>query len=335
MNTPLVSVTMPTFNRAGFLPRSIQSILDQTFTDFELIIIDDGSTDNTAEVVAQFKDPRIIYVKNDQNRGISYSANRGIEMARGKYIARADSDDICLPERLAKTVAYMEAHPEVGVVGGQVMMVAKGKRARMQVPTDPEECRATLLFHPCLAQPTILIRRSVLMEHNLRYDLAYRASGDYEMWTRMMWVTKFANVGEVLLEYIGHDDQISGKWSNISPEQRMAPKMRILNKLGIDSCEMAETLFLIGRIYRDIESQDLNDAARVMDLIIKQNDKTGCFEPEALRRVFQRKWALFCAHATRHGLSTFRSYWSAPLAPGQRFSKMTAKILVKSMIRRS
>lgn len=332
-HTPLVSVTMPTYNRAAHLPGAIKSILGQTFTDFEFIIIDDGSTDNTAEVVARYKDPRIIYVRNDTNRGVSYSANRGIEMARGKYIARADSDDINLPDRLAKTVAFMEAHPDVGIVGGQVIAVHGNERHPMQMPTTNDECRAMLLFHSCFMQPTILIRKEILDRHGLRYDLAYRATGDYEMWTRMMWVTKFANLDVVVVEYIWHGEQLSASWSNVTSEQRISPIIRVLNELHIADRSVAELLFLMSWLYRSIQPSDTDKALAMIHLLLQQNEKYRVFEQSALRRVLDRKWGLFCAHATRHGLPTFKAYWSADLSPEQRFSKMTAKILVKSILR--
>ena len=117
---PSVSVIMAAYNAADHLAASIQAVLDQTFTDFELIIIDDASTDATPEIIAQFDDARIVALRNAANLNAAGARNRGLEVAQGKYIAIADSDDICLPHRLEKQVAYLEAHPQVGVLGHTV-----------------------------------------------------------------------------------------------------------------------------------------------------------------------------------------------------------------------
>lgn len=182
---PMVSVVMPTYNRANAsLSYAIDSILNQTFDDFELIIIDDASTDKTPELVKRYqkKDKRIVLLRNEKNQGIIDSLNRGLDVAKGKYIARMDDDDVSLPERLERQVAVMEAHPEITVLGTSIT----GRDSLVRLPPkeapprliDPEEVEINTYFSSGLAHPSIMIRKSFLDEFNLRYDKAYLYAED-------------------------------------------------------------------------------------------------------------------------------------------------------------
>ena len=123
MNFPAISVILPVYNGEKFLHRAIQSILHQSFPDFGLIIINDGSTDRTGEIIGFETDLRIVYIKNEVNRGLIYSLNKGIDLAKGKYIARMDADDICLPERFYRQTSFLENHDDIAVVASQSRFV--------------------------------------------------------------------------------------------------------------------------------------------------------------------------------------------------------------------
>jgi len=131
----LVSVVLPAYNCPAYLGMAIKSILDQTFENYEFIIIDDGSTDNTPEIIQTFIDPRIRFFQQ-QNQGLAATLNRGIELARGKYIARMDQDDISMPERLAKQVKYLDSHPECGMIGTWAEIWEEEKKNRKSSPTS-------------------------------------------------------------------------------------------------------------------------------------------------------------------------------------------------------
>ena len=126
MTKPMVSVVMPVYNGSKYLKEAIDSILNQTFTNFELIIINDGSTDNSEDIIFSYQDRRIYYLKNEHNKGICITLNRGLDNARGKYIARMDCDDISMPQRLAKQVNYLERHRDVGALGTDIITFGKG-----------------------------------------------------------------------------------------------------------------------------------------------------------------------------------------------------------------
>lgn len=206
MHKPLVSVVMPTYNRKTYLREAIKSILDQTFKDFELIIVDDGSSDGSLEIIQEFQkqDPRIILIQNDKPGGISKATNMGIRKSRGKYIAKMDSDDISLPERLAKQVKFMGEHKDIAACGSWVETIGEIEGSLWQYPTDPNEIRCTMLFCGAIANPTNIIRRSVFFDLGFWYDERCFAAEDYEFWTRIVKIVKLANIPEVLLLYRLH-----------------------------------------------------------------------------------------------------------------------------------
>lgn len=205
---PTVSVVMPAYNAEKYLREAIESVLSQTFTDFEFIIINDGSTDNTKDIILSYEDLRIVYLENERNSGICVTLNKGLDVARGKYIARMDSDDISLPERLAKQVEYMESHLEIGALGTDFEVFGEDIKSYVftQLHT-PEECKAGLLFNSCFAHPSVMIRRSVLDINGLRYKDEYRGLEDYELWWQISKYSKLNNLSTPLLKYRHHKGQ--------------------------------------------------------------------------------------------------------------------------------
>lgn len=216
---PMVSVLMPAYNAEKYIGEAIESILNQTFTDFEFIIINDSSTDKTEEIIEEYakKDNRIVYEKNDKNMKISKTLNRGMDMAKGKYIARMDADDVSFKERLEKQVKYMEENPNCGVIGTCFLGFQnddKTKTTKNIRPEDDHVIRLHGLYCCQFAHPTVMIRKSVFDENNLRYNHKYDGCEDYELWTRAKNFTRFHNLPEFLLYYRIHGDNVSIKSHN-------------------------------------------------------------------------------------------------------------------------
>lgn len=205
---PAISVVMSTYNRVDFLPRAIDSILNQTFTDFEFIIINDGSPDETAKVLNLFamKDKRIRVITNEQNKGLIYSLNRGLEEARGKYIARMDDDDIALPTRFEKQYAFMEKNPDFAVVGSWIGHPDGGQKWSFHDETNPEKVKMYLYLNTVpISHPASFLRRSFLNKHNIRYNDTYKAAEDRKFWLDIVDADgKIGNVAEVLLLFRFH-----------------------------------------------------------------------------------------------------------------------------------
>jgi len=200
MKSPLISVVMPVYNGEKYLNEAIDSILNQTFTDFEFIIINDGSTDQTEEIILSYDDSRICYVKNEKNLQIVKTLNKGISLANGKYIARMDADDISMPERFERQVEFMENHSDIGVCGTWMQTIGD-LNGVWKMPVTHEDIIVKMLFHSCLMHPTVFIRMQVLSLNNMLYDEAFSGTEDYDLWLRLSQVTKFSNIPKILLSY--------------------------------------------------------------------------------------------------------------------------------------
>ena len=203
-----ISIILAVYNCAKYLKESIDSILNQTFAEFELILINDGSTDLTDTIITQYTDKRIVYVKNETNLGLIDSLNKGILLSRGKYIARMDADDITLPDRLKVQCHFMDTHPEIGICGSSVdaFWVSTGKYQRIDYATTDLSIRAFTFFQSPFCHPTVMIRKEVLNQYFLNYSKDYYLAEDYALWVAMLAHTKAANIPQVLLHYRKHED---------------------------------------------------------------------------------------------------------------------------------
>lgn len=231
---PKVSVLMPAYNSEKYIGEAIESILNQTFTDFEFVIINDGSTDNTAKIVRKYakKDKRIKFVDNKKNRGLIAVLNEGIDLCCAEYIARMDSDDISLPTRLEKQVKYMNEHLECGVLG-TYFKVFGNRSSEIMFPIYVKIM--DLLKGNCVGHPTAMIRKSVIEQYDFRYDADYNYSEDYELWSRMIMVTEIRNLPEVLLRYRWHNNNISVEHVQKQDELAKKIKQNLINKITDDS----------------------------------------------------------------------------------------------------
>ena len=212
MARPRVSVLMSVYNGERFLHQAIESILRQTLVNLEFIIVDDGSNDRTPRVLEEFaeEDSRVVLVKNEENLGLTLSLNAGLQAARGEYIARQDSDDFSLPNRLVLQAQFLDEHPEVGVLGTWVLNTDEKDNEidRWETPIYPGTVRWSLLFGNALVHGSVMIRRSVLPP-----GPAYRSrilyAQDYDLWSRLSFRTELANLPEVLLIRRVHPDMVT------------------------------------------------------------------------------------------------------------------------------
>ncbi|MDQ8205632.1 glycosyltransferase [Pelagicoccus sp. SDUM812003] len=203
-NKPAISIVMSVYNSEKYLAESIESILHQTFTDFEFIIIDDGSADRSRSIIESYlaKDKRITLISRE-NKGLPYSLNEGIALAEGRYIARMDADDISLPNRIEKQIAFMDSHKEIGVCGTLAYLFQDNptKRQVLRHPEDHDSLRVRLLFSVCFIHPTVIIRKKLLDELDYIYNVDFNNSQDYELWSRLADKTRFFNIQQPLIYY--------------------------------------------------------------------------------------------------------------------------------------
>ncbi len=208
--THKISVVLPCHNGEKYVKEAIESILQQTFDNFELLLIDDGSTDCSTDIIKSFKDKRICYIKNSENIGLIKTLNKGLDLATGEYIARMDADDISYPERFAEQVKLLDNNPDVVMCGTWINFFNYPPRKN-----DGHHPRnityLSLLKGWCINHPTVMIRKSILDANNLRYDENYPNAEDYELWTRLIRYGRIVNIPQILLDYRWHENNISVK----------------------------------------------------------------------------------------------------------------------------
>jgi glycosyltransferase involved in cell wall biosynthesis len=216
MNIPRISVLMSVYNGGIFLRECVESVLNQSFKLFEFIIVDDGSTDNTWETLVQYaeRDARIVLLRNQPNMGVVRALNKGLEHVRAEIIARQDADDISHPERLQKQLAFLDTHPEVGLVAAVPRLIAEDGtplESILYTATENDEIQELLLDSMCLCGPTIMVRRKCLEEAGFYFAEGLDASEDYDICLRVAEVTKLASLEGYLYQYRQQPESASSK----------------------------------------------------------------------------------------------------------------------------
>lgn len=308
---PKVTVLMPVYNGESFLREAIDSILAQTYSDFEFLIVDDGSTDGSNSIIQSYYDKRITVLKNADRLKLSGALNRGIDEAQGKYIARMDADDIALPDRLAKQVAYLDAHPDVGICGAWVRRFGKGFSRPDKNPVQSELIRAYALFECPFSHPTIVFRKDLFDKHNLRYNGDYYPTEDYELWSRAVDCFPCANIDEVLLRYRVHAGSMTGSdWDEMDTKGAKIARS-CLEKLGLNCAEEEVRLHRnIGRAAscRCTNLNALDAADKWLDNLYAANQKKQIYDTPALQEVISLVWFRLCFNSTPLGASVIRRY---------------------------
>ncbi|GHU64856.1 glycosyl transferase [Bacteroidia bacterium] len=202
----VISVLMPVHNAESFIKETIDNIICQSFRDFELLVMDDGSTDSSAEIIRSYSDSRIHYELCPHN--FIATLNKGIEIAQGKYIARIDHDDLMMPERLQIQYDFMEANPQIAACGA-CMQTFGSSSYTINVFTEHKDIVPYMILGNPMANPTAFFRRSVLMEHHIRHEEGYSFADDYKLWSEIAKVGKLANIPKILTWYRTSDKQAS------------------------------------------------------------------------------------------------------------------------------
>lgn len=283
-----VSVVMPVYNGEKYLKEAIDSILNQTYTDFEFIIINDGSEDKTKDIIFSYSDHRIVYLENEVNQGIVVTLNRGIDASKGKYIARFDADDIAVSTRLEKQVSYMDSHEEVCILGTGMKIFGENVMAQTRVfSNNPNKLKAELLFSSCVAHPTVMIRKKILDENRFRYDVDFAGAEDYHLWWRIAGVGKIAMIIEPLHYYRIHENQITQKYTE--KDKKILEKFIDIrmSDLKIELTEGERKVFLTyccGE-YKNFFEEDIKCFIDILSRIIRDNKENQYFEQTSLKEV--------------------------------------------------
>lgn len=225
---PKVTVLMGVYNAQEFLHEAIDSILNQTFTDFEFLIISDGSIDKSVKIIKSYKDPRIRLIERKKNWGLTRTLNQGIELARGEYIARQDADDISVPNRLEKEVKYLFEHPGIGLVGSNyTIMDIKGKPlVTTTVFTHPDDLKVAQVAANQFGHGSIMMRKKLFDRIKPPYDKSVGYVEDYDLWIRISRITGIANFKEPLYFWRKSPDSVSHSNADLQIQQAFTVRDR-------------------------------------------------------------------------------------------------------------
>lgn len=224
-NSTLVSVLIPVYNSEKFIKDAIDSVLGQTLEEFEILLLDDGCTDKSFEIIQSYMDTRIKYIPCSHD--FIKTLNHGIDIAEGKYIALLDHDDLMLPHRLKVQYEYMEAHPDIAVCGGYMHSFGMNSRL-MKVPLDYVDIVTTMIIHCPMMNPTGFIRRDFLVDHHIRYSEGYFFATDFKLWADIARIGKVVNISEVFTLYRTYPEQTSTKYLSESNEGADRIKLEVV-----------------------------------------------------------------------------------------------------------
>lgn len=285
--TPKITVLLPVYNCELYVQTAIESILNQTYTDFEFLVIDDASTDATVSIIKKLEDSRMQLIEKPVNSGYTNSLNYGLQIAKGKYIARMDADDISHPERFAQQIAYLEAHPEVVVCGTAYKIIGNDKS--IAIPENHEAIKIGLLWGNCISHPSVMIRKKILNEYSIQYDTSKEPAEDYDMWVRLLSMGKLHNLQEVLLQYRVYGNQVSRKRAEEQKKNDVQAKFKMLQYLGI-SWDIHEHHFL-ERNFRKTDAIDFKDLKifkQIQHKLALANAVNGFFEPNGFSQYLDK-----------------------------------------------
>jgi glycosyltransferase involved in cell wall biosynthesis len=313
---PKVSILMPVYNGGQYLAQALDSIISQSFGDWELILVNDGSTDNSESIIKQYQDDRIFYIKNPENLKLIKTLNKGIDYCKGQYIARMDADDICRPDRLKRQVDFLDAHPLCLMCGTSASVIDNNgeKTGKIHNLTDNDYLRISLLFTPSFIHPSMMIRSETLRQN--RYDEAYKHVEDYELWCRIARQGEIANIDAELFEYRWHDSNVSVLHNKAQDELKEKVIRNELSRLDITPTDrelychkITFQLYRLGN-KQDISVDIFNEVSGWFAKLIRQNTLKGIYDQPALIAFLWSRWAVLCISRKKYAKIMFPAFAS-------------------------
>ena len=306
---------MPVYNAEKYLDAAIRSVLNQSYTHYEFIIINDGSTDNSETIILSFKDERIKYIQNETNLKLIATLNLGFEQSKGKYIARMDADDVSHPQRIEKQVSFFVSNIEYGLLGTGVTLIKNGKKEPLIYHLDHDSLKFALAFYCPFIHPSVMIRKEVLEGMDVVFDNMYLHAEDYELWTRLAFKTKMANLPEYLLNYRIHDSQISSQHFVFQTELADEIRRKYLTFYFNESAKDFDYVFKLSN-----EKYTFKEKYHQIKMLFDIDRKQSIFGGDNLTRYLSQLWKnLFLETSSLQGKDfyfflvtgiTWRSTWS-------------------------
>ncbi|MFH7018003.1 glycosyltransferase family 2 protein [Flavobacterium sp. FlaQc-47] len=332
---PKITVLMPVYNCELYIKEAVDSILNQTFPDFEFIIIDDASSDATVSIIKAYDDPRIKLIQKPKNSGYTNSLNHGLTIAKGEYIARMDGDDISLPERFAKQVDFLDANNDIALCGTLYQIIGTEKICNHPVIHD--EIKVKLILGCYIAHPTVMFVKSKFDQYKLEYDSNMEPAEDYELWSRLVFLEKIANINEVLLLYRVHPQQASIVRNE--KQNRVAQEIRInmLRKV-IPSLDKELYFFDLKRQDSNLKSilEKLNEKVNLLNSLIVVNKQKKIYENNMFLQVInEEKKSFYSSFQNRSFIYSIGDFINILIKHPDFFKNIgfirTAKFIVKSV----
>ncbi len=289
---PKISVIMPVYNGEKYLSEAIESILQQTYSNFELLAIDDGSTDRSYSILKRYQtsDSRVRILSNEGEKGIVGALNTGIKSANGEFIARMDSDDICMPNRFAVQLKFLQQNPQIDVCGTWVRTFGFHQNQIWQLPVQHHEIRVWMIFYGAIAHPTVMWRSNSFKSKGILYNQDFIYAEDYELWERISKSVQFANIPQILLKYRTHEQNTSIVRRETQAHNSERVHIRQLQQLGLTPT--LENL----KIHQKIASWSFENSPKFLtaanqwlDQIEAANRTSDIFDSEILRQFFIQK----------------------------------------------
>ena len=321
-----ITVLMPVYNASNYLNEAIESILNQSFIDFEFLIINDGATDQSEEIIMSYKDARIRYIKKEVNQRLIATLNEGFKLAKGKYIVRMDADDISLPKRLEKQFRFMEANSEIALSGSWAENFGD-KIGISKYQTNHDAIKFKMMYQCHIVHPTIIIRKSILDTINLKFDPNFIHAEDYELFVRISENHLLANIPEVVLKYRVHSKSISNTYTETQLKNSAEIRTRIFNNLGFSiSKELLDDYIKLNyQDYKNINSSGIQ-IKNMLEQIKLKNDESGYFNYDYLEVQIALVWFHYCYNTKQSNL-----YYNSFLSKSKAIKKLDKiKLFIKS-----
>jgi len=334
-NNIFVTVLISVYNGADYLHESLSSVLSQTYDNFEILVINDGSTDNSVNIINSFHDGRIRIINNGRNLGLTQSLNKGIQLAQGKYILRMDADDICLPNRFEEQIKFMEANQTISFSGTWFKILYSNRTTKP--PVGDEEIKAGLFFYNPFGHPCMILKKEDFMKNELLYDEKFSYAQDYDLWVRASKKLKSANLNIALLQYREHQNQMSQVYEQKVIEE--PNNIRINQLKEFISCTQDEINLHLKLLNGKLESnyEFILHATQWLEKLHYHNISTNIFSPQYFSRKLSEIWINLFIGAKKFNPQLLYIYVKSPLRAfsslkTEQFSKFVIKCMIKHKI---
>lgn len=335
MDAPRVSVFMPVYNAGEDLVAAMKSILNQTFSDFEFLIVNDGSKDNSLEIIQSFDDKRIVLINNEVNKGLIASLNIGLENCKGEFIVRMDQDDISLPTRIEKQVKFMDEHPEYGLIGSWFEDFGENIESKLvKYSSDDTQIRIRHLYQTHISHPTAVIRTSVIRKHQLRFDPEFVHGEDYEFWVKTSAFCKLSNFPELLVLKRDHPRNITNQFASTMQATCAKVKQKQFHQMGLDLTTDEVNLYTrFADSEWNFDSYEMKTLTHLLERIQSANEKSSFIPKDVYSQYLSSKFFHLCYNNKSIGKQGWEMFFASSLSKNYKISlSEKAKFRVKSIL---